>query len=135
MVSIISSLIAAALYHCSPITSWILEAVYSVVLCITLRATASYFLTKKILEPINRLSQAMSKVARGDFTIRLKTKNKLSEIQNLYGDFNLMVEELSATETLQMDSVSNVSHEIKTPISAIDGYTMLLQGTTGISSD
>ena len=42
--------------------------------------------------------------------------------------FNLMAHELSATEILQTDFVSNVSHEFKTPISAIEGYSTLLQG-------
>ena len=42
-----------------------------------------------------------------------------------------MTKELRATEVLQMDFVSNVSHEFKTPINAIEGYTMLLQGEAG----
>ena len=38
-----------------------------------------------------------------------------------------MVRELNATETLQTDFISNISHEFKTPISAIEGYVSLLQ--------
>lgn len=45
-----------------------------------------------------------------------------------YNSFNVMTKELRATQILQMDFVSNVSHEFKTPINAIEGYTMLLQG-------
>ena len=45
-----------------------------------------------------------------------------------YNSFNVMTKELRATHILQMDFVSNVSHEFKTPINAIEGYTMLLQG-------
>ncbi len=77
----------------------------------------------------------MSKVAQGDFTVKLETNSKLSEIRKLYGDFNLMVKELAATETLQMDFVSNVSHEFKTPISAIDGYATLLQGDSHLTEE
>lgn len=46
-----------------------------------------------------------------------------------------MVKELAATETLQMDFVSNVSHEFKTPISAIDGYATLLQGNPHLTKE
>ncbi len=49
-------------------------------------------------------------------------------MENPIKAFNVMTKELRATEVLQMDFVSNVSHEFKTPINAIEGYTMLLQG-------
>lgn len=69
----------------------------------------------------------MQQVAEGDFSVRLKTGKHLKEIQDIYSNFNLMVQELEATEILQTDFVSNVSHEFKTPISAIEGYATLLQ--------
>lgn len=69
----------------------------------------------------------MQQVAEGDFSVRLKTGKQLKEIQDIYSNFNLMVQELEATEILQTDFVSNVSHEFKTPISAIEGYATLLQ--------
>jgi signal transduction histidine kinase len=46
-----------------------------------------------------------------------------------------MVGELQSMETVQADFVSNVSHEFKTPINAIEGYSMLLQGSGGISEE
>ncbi|MBR6708399.1 MAG: HAMP domain-containing histidine kinase, partial [Clostridia bacterium] len=89
-----------------------------------------FFLYRKIFRPITRLERAMKQVAGGDFSPELKTKSYISEIRNLYDSFNIMTTELRATEILQTDFVSNVSHEIKTPISAIDGYTTLLQDST-----
>ena len=135
VIVIVSALISALLYQFFHLTVQIPEAVYSVVLCIGMGAAVSHFLSKKILAPINKLGQAMSKVAQGDFTVKLETNSKLSEIRKLYGDFNLMVKELAATETLQMDFVSNVSHEFKTPISAIDGYATLLQGDPHLTEE
>lgn len=42
-------------------------------------------------------------------------------------NFNLMTKELAGTEILRTDFVENVSHEFKTPLSAIEGYATLLQ--------
>ena len=86
------------------------------------------FINAKLLEPITRLSKAMKAVSQGDFEQHLETNSRVAEIGESYHSFNVMTKELRATEMLQMDFVSNVSHEFKTPINAIEGYTMLLQG-------
>ena len=86
------------------------------------------FFSKWFFKPIKELQKAIEKVADGDFTVRLKTKSSSQEIQEVYSGFNLMAHELQATEILQTDFVSNVSHEFKTPINAIEGYATLLQG-------
>ena len=86
------------------------------------------FMSKLFFGPIKELRAAMSKVADGDFSINLTTKSTSKEIQEIFMGFNLMTQELKTTEVLQTDFVSNVSHEFKTPINAIEGYTTLLQG-------
>ena len=85
------------------------------------------FMGRLFFEPINKLGDAMNRVAEGDFSVSLEEKNSSPEIANIYDKFNLMVKELNATEVLQTDFVSNVSHEFKTPINAIEGYATLLQ--------
>lgn len=85
------------------------------------------YLGKLFFEPITKLSNAMHEVSKGNFDIRLETKSSFREIKDMYSNFNLMTKELGATEILQTDFVSNVSHEFKTPINAIEGYATLLQ--------
>lgn len=87
-------------------------------------------ISKRLITPLTNLSTAMNKVAEGDFETQIETESKIEAIQDIYTNFNLMVKELGATETLQTDFVSNVSHEIKTPITAIEGYATLLQDST-----
>lgn len=89
--------------------------------------TATFYLGKLFFGPITKLSDAMHEVSKGNFDIRLETKTPFREIQEMYANFNLMAKELGATEILQTDFVSNVSHEFKTPINAIEGYATLLQ--------
>lgn len=89
-------------------------------------------LSKLFFNPIKKLRKAIDKVADGDFSVRLEDKSTSKEILEIYSGFNLMAEELSATEILQTDFVSNVSHEFKTPINAIEGYATLLQSTENI---
>lgn len=88
----------------------------------------NFLLSRLFFDPIKKLGEGMDKVAHGDFSVQLKTKSSAKEINNVYSGFNLMVKELNATEILQTNFVSNVSHELKTPINAIEGYSMLLQG-------
>ena len=84
-------------------------------------------LSKIFVSPMMKLGDAMRKVAGGDFTVRLDCTSRIRDVREVYGSFNTMVKELGNTETLQTDFVSNVSHEFKTPINAIEGYASLLQ--------
>jgi len=92
-------------------------------------------LSKYFFNPIKKLREAMGKVADGDFTVELKSKSTSKEIQEIYSGFNLMTHELRATEILQMDFLSHASHELKTPISAIEGYGALLRSATDLSDE
>lgn len=94
---------------------------------VVLGTSITGFLSSKILSPITRLNQAMGKVAAGDFTVRLENTSIIDDVRVTYDNFNTMVRELNATEMLQSDFISSVSHEFKTPLAAIEGYATLLE--------
>lgn len=84
---------------------------------------------------LQMICKAAQKVAHGDFSVKLdvyKDKTAKTEIDILKEDFNTMVSELASIEKLKDDFVADVSHEIKTPLSIIQGYADLLK-TPGIS--
>lgn len=95
----------------------------------------SLLASRWIFKPIKDLRVAMEQVADGDFDVRLTHTSKSRELQEVYSGFNLMVHELGTTEMLQRDFTSNVSHEFKTPIAAIEGYSTLLQGGDNLDVD
>jgi signal transduction histidine kinase len=80
--------------------------------------------------PIRHLGEAVKKIAGGDFSVRvtpLRTDGKKDQLEVLFDDFNTMAQELAGIETLKNDFIGNVSHEIKTPVSVIQGYAEALQ--------
>ncbi len=101
--------------------------------CLLVGILVTSRLSKFFFDPIKKLRFAMDKVAEGDFSVRLEDKSSSKEIMEIYTGFNLMAHELSSTEILQTDFVSNVSHEFKTPINAIEGYSTLLQDSENLN--
>ena len=73
--------------------------------------------------------KAAEKIVKGDFGVRIAPINSLSADENynvIIDCFNTMASELSSVETLRTDFISNVSHEMKTPLSVIQNYGKLL---------
>lgn len=103
--------------------------------CLLVGILVTSQLSKLFFNPIKKLRSAMDQVAEGDFSVRLEERSTSKEILEIYTGFNLMANELNATEILQSDFVSNVSHEFKTPINAIEGYSTLLQGGENLDAD
>lgn len=81
-------------------------------------------------EPLHKMAEAARKVSEGDFSVyvpTVHTADKLDYLDAMILNFNKMVEELGSIETLKTDFISNVSHEMKTPVSIIKNYAQLLQ--------
>ena len=114
--------------------TWLLLLDLTVV-SLTVGSVVTLIVSKYFFDPIKKLGKAMEQVADGDFSVRLEEKSSSKEIMEVYSGFNMMAHELSATEILQTDFVSNVSHEFKTPINAIEGYSMLLQDSENLSQE
>jgi len=87
------------------------------------------FMRRVILYRIRDLNDATNEVMKGnyDFKLEMKQNDELSDLSN---NFNRMVKELQSNEYLNKEFVRNISHELKTPLSAINGYAELINTST-----
>lgn len=83
---------------------------------------------------IRAINDAAKEITKGNFQVSLNEDSKIEELHEMAHSFNLMAKELAGTEILRNDFVENVSHEFKTPLSAIEGYATLLQ-TPGLPEE
>lgn len=89
---------------------------------------------KMIVKPIKEITDATKKVATGDFNIILENKRE-DELGDLIDSFNKMTRDLSSIEILRNDFIADISHEFKTPITSIEGYTKLLAASDNQEKD
>ena len=104
----------------------------AVIVVISLLCTGIDIVRRKIMidTPVRKILQATERIAKGDFSVRLET----AHTYETYDDYDLIMEnvnamaaELSKSEILKADFVSNVSHELKTPLAIIQSYAKLLE--------
>ena len=87
---------------------------------------------KLIDEPLQKIGLAAKEVAEGDFSVYLAprhSKNRYDNMDVIFEDFNKMVQDLGSLETMKSDFIASVSHEIKTPLANIEGYTSALKSS------
>lgn len=81
-------------------------------------------------KPVKQILEATQRMSKGDFftkIIPLHSYYKYDEYDLIMDNLNIMAQELSKSEILKKEFISNVSHEIKTPLSVISNYAKALQ--------
>lgn len=101
-----------------------------VLICVALGTALSAITGRVPLKPVNKVINAMNRLASGNYHTRLSFNGPLAKhpaVREVTDSFNAMAEELEHTELLRADFVNNFSHEFKTPIVSIAGFAMLLR--------
>ena len=103
---------------------------WNVVLITFLFKIADYIRRKIMVErPTKMITEATEKIMSGDFSVRIKPMQSsgLEGFNQIGKAINQMANELSSVETLRTDFITNVSHEMKTPLAVTQNYAALLQ--------
>lgn len=90
--------------------------------------------SRYLVNPLKKLTLATEKLARGNFNVSVSVKNK-DELGKLAESFNHMAGELKQLEQMRQDFVSNVSHEIQSPLTSIRGFSKALRESDVDESD
>ncbi|CAH1192991.1 Adaptive-response sensory-kinase SasA [Paenibacillus auburnensis] len=105
------------------IIKWVLNfLMYSLIAGSLLILVAAMYL----IRPIKKLTQATRQIAAGDFSVKLNIKQS-GELGTLARSFEQMMRELQQLEQMRREFVSNVSHEVQSPLTSISGYALALQ--------
>ncbi|RCX15606.1 signal transduction histidine kinase [Fontibacillus phaseoli] len=82
-----------------------------------------------LILPLRKMTEATKRMARGDFSTDLKVRRK-DELGVLVKNFDEMRQQLQQMEQMRQDFVSNVSHEIQSPLTSIRGFAKALKDET-----
>lgn len=81
----------------------------------------SVFVARRVTTPIQRMATVSQRIARGEYAVRSEVAPTL-EIGELAQSLNRMAAELETTERRRVQLIGDVAHELRTPISALQGY-------------
>lgn len=112
-------------------------AIKDVLLLVVAVAAVAVLITimsRSTTNPIRELSRAAKEIAGGNYDVTVPERDRVEEFGELERNFNLMTAELRANEYLRKDFISSVSHQLKTPLSILNGYAQLLAGG-GLSAE
>ena len=89
----------------------------------------SFLTAKHVALPLVMMNRAAKVIANGDFEQRVEIHSN-DEVGELAESFNHMAESLQAHEKVQKDFIANISHDLRSPLTSMNGFlTAMLDGT------
>jgi signal transduction histidine kinase len=93
---------------------------------VAIAVALAFILSRRTLAPVKALTLASERLGRGDFSQRVQIKDR-GEFGELARTFNSMAGDLERAEKLRQNMVADVAHELRTPLSNIQGYMEALR--------
>lgn len=106
-------------YGYNKIASMLKSMVIAFVLAIAVIWIAGYFFARKAFEPVIEMTRKVKKITANQLHVRLNTSGSKDEISELANTFNEMLNRLENSFEAQKHFVSNISHEVRTPLFAL----------------
>ena len=104
--------------------------VLAAALAATLLALVLYFwLTRQVTRPLTQMELSANGLAQGNFSLRAPVTGT-QETRALASAFNDMAVQMESLETSRRDFIANVSHELRSPLTSIQGYLQGIQDGT-----
>ena len=95
------------------------------VLALVIATLVGFLVSRSIYRPVQRVAAAARSVARGQLQQRVAVEGS-QEAQELAQSFNQMTEEVERQQTALRDFLANVSHDLQTPLTSINGFSRAL---------
>lgn len=106
------------------------QLIYISVILLVIAIALAVFLSSRMSKPIREMSVEASKLALGDYSVNFDGGN-CTETDNLSAALNKAAYELSRLDKMQKDLIANVSHDLRTPLTMIAGYTEAMRDLPG----
>lgn len=105
---------------------WGFQALILYALLTPFAAVAAWYLNRRIVKPVRQVAEASVVLAVGGTPMEIPTRAP-QELSVMAQSFNRMAQKLKRAQDTEKDFLMSVGHELKTPLTAIDGYAELLQ--------
>lgn len=120
--------IATTLIPTSSLTRTVtIQLIAVTVVLVGLAVALAFLLSKKMAKPITKLSEVSKRLADGSSELDFPKPTGVREIDELVESLNTTSIELSKTDKLQRDLMANISHDLKTPLTLIQGYAEMMR--------
>jgi signal transduction histidine kinase len=93
----------------------------------------AWLIARSVARPLQAMAGAAEAIAQGEYDHQLSLEGP-EEVQRMAASFNSMSAQVSTTRQAQRDFVANVSHDLKTPVTSIQGWSQALLDGTAVSS-
>ncbi len=97
------------------------QTLFAAIAALFVGVILTYIISLHMVKPLESINKVVGEIGKGNFESRVIV-NRNDEIGQLASSFNTMAEELNRNENMRRDFVANVSHELRSPMTSIQGY-------------